>query len=171
MSQSIAIVTSYATLGAEGLITSLVQTGARAIFIDCDLIHVLTKALVTATEVKVIIYNDSNMKEGEIDKLKAAHSHITILSFEELRFIGEKNPEEPLPPNADDLCCIMYTSGSTGTPKGKQSFVSITVESFHLLTALRRGTNASEHYRRRLVILCNFGNPAYIILTRSSCWT
>jgi long-chain acyl-CoA synthetase len=32
--------------------------------------------------------------------------------------LGKNNPVEPVLPDKEDLCCIMYTSGSTGTPKG-----------------------------------------------------
>ena len=35
-----------------------------------------------------------------------------------MRAAGEKKMVDAVPPQAEDLCCIMYTSGSTGTPKG-----------------------------------------------------
>src|SRR5207247_1856689 len=66
-----------------------------------------------------VVYNsETEVNQADIDKLKEAHEHLTILSFEELRKLGEDNPVEPIPPAPEDLCCIMYTSGSTGTPKG-----------------------------------------------------
>ncbi|RAL66295.1 hypothetical protein DID88_005965 [Monilinia fructigena] len=60
----------------------------------------------------------NEIKQENIDNLKKAHEKLKILSFEELRKLGEENPVEPVPPEAEDLCCIMYTSGSTGPPKG-----------------------------------------------------
>ncbi|KAL1393250.1 long-chain-fatty-acid-CoA ligase 1 [Phyllosticta capitalensis] len=119
VSQSMPIVTAYDTLGEEGLRHSLEQTHAKAIFLDPHLLTKLIKPLDTAKDIQHVIYNSqSEVKEEDIEKLKEAHPHLTIRSFEELRKLGEDSMVDPVPPSTDDLCCIMYTSGSTGTPKG-----------------------------------------------------
>ena len=113
------IATAYDTLGEEGLKHSLVQTKAKAIFCDPHLLKTLVNPLKEAKDIKFVIYNsDGEVKEEHINKLKSTYDYLTILSFEELRQLGESNPVDPVPPAADDLCCIMYTSGSTGAPKG-----------------------------------------------------
>lgn len=118
-SQSMPIVTAYDTLGEEGLKHSLVATGAKAIFLDPHLLTTLINPLKEAKEIKYVIWNsDNEVKQENIDKLKKAHDRLTILSFNELKQLGEANPVDPVPPTPEDLCCIMYTSGSTGTPKG-----------------------------------------------------
>ena len=119
MSQSLPIVTAYDTLGEEGLRHSLVQTGSKAIFLDPNLLNTLGNCLKDAKEIKRVIYNtDTQVKQADLDKLKKDFDYITILSFEELRKLGEENPTDTVPPKPEDLCCIMYTSGSTGPPKG-----------------------------------------------------
>ena len=118
VSQSMPIATAYDTLGEEGLKHSLVQTKAKAIFCDPHLLKTLVNPLKEAKEIKFVIYNGDGEAKENVDKLKSTHDYLTILSFEELRQLGEDNPVDPVPPAADDLCCIMYTSGSTGPPKG-----------------------------------------------------
>lgn len=118
-SQSMPIVTAYDTLGEQGLRHSLVQTGAKAVFLDPHLLTALINPLKDAKEIKYVIWNSQNeVKDDHVEKLMKAHERLTILSFEDLRKLGEENPVDPVPATRDDLCCIMYTSGSTGTPKG-----------------------------------------------------
>ena len=113
------MVTAYDTLGEAGLQHSLIQTGSKAIYCDPHLLKTLINPLKEAKNIRVVIYNtDSEVKQEDIEELKANHGHLTIISFDELRKMGEDNPVEPVPPQPEDLCCIMYTSGSTGTPKG-----------------------------------------------------
>jgi long-chain acyl-CoA synthetase len=113
------IVTAYDTLGVEGLRHSLVQTKSISIFLDPELLSTVGKCLTDAKQIKTVIYNtDTDVKQADIDKLKKDFDYLRILSFEDLKKLGEENPVDPVPPKAEDLCCIMYTSGSTGPPKG-----------------------------------------------------
>ena len=113
------IVTAYDTLGEEGLKHSLKQTHAKAIFLDPHLLTKLIKPLNETKDIQHVIYNsEAEVKQADIDQLKNAHNHLTIISFDDFTKKGEQSPSDPVPPQPDDLCCIMYTSGSTGTPKG-----------------------------------------------------
>ncbi|KAF2002358.1 acetyl-CoA synthetase-like protein [Amniculicola lignicola CBS 123094] len=119
MSQSMAIVTAYDTLGEEGLRHSMLQTKAKIMFTDPVLLPKLIKPFNDAKDIATVVYSTKDeVDQKDVEKLSAAHPHIKIMSFDELLKMGEENPAEPIPPKADDLACIMYTSGSTGTPKG-----------------------------------------------------
>lgn len=119
VSQSIPIATAYDTLGEEGLKHSLIQTQAKAIYCDPQLLPALVNPLKEAKNVKHVIYNsDGEVKQENIDKIKSTFDYLTVHSFDELQQLGKDNPFEPTVPEPEDLCCIMYTSGSTGPPKG-----------------------------------------------------
>ena len=98
---------------------SLVQTESVAIFLDPVLIKSLHNVLNDVKSIKYVIYNtDQEPKQEDLDNIKKDFDYLNVMSFEELRKLGEENTVDPVPPKPEDLCCIMYTSGSTGPPKG-----------------------------------------------------
>lgn len=119
MSQSMPIATAYDTLGQDGLSHSLVQTRAKVLYCDPQLLPTILAPLKAAKDIRFIIYNsEGQVKQDDIAKLKNQDPDLTLMSFQELRKLGEDNPVDITRPDREDLCCIMYTSGSTGTPKG-----------------------------------------------------
>ena len=116
-SQSMPIVTAYATLGEEGLEYSLKETEAKAIFLDPQLVSTLFNPLKASPAVKYVIYH-GQPKTTDVEKLKTLHPQVTVVSYDELVKTGSENPSPAVPPEPTDLACIMYTSGSTGRPKG-----------------------------------------------------
>jgi long-chain acyl-CoA synthetase len=116
-SQSMPIVTAYATLGEDGLTHSLRETDAKAIFLDPQLISALLKPIHSSPSVKYVIYH-GEPSQKDLDTLEDTHQHLTILSYDSLLKLGMENPVPPVPPSPTDVACIMYTSGSTGRPKG-----------------------------------------------------
>jgi long-chain acyl-CoA synthetase len=121
MSQSMAVVTAYDTLGEEALRHSLVATKAKAIFLEPHLLKTVIGTLKDAKSIEHIILNSGSeleVSDEDLSTLKKFYEHVNLLTFEDLRRLGEENLVDPTPPSPDDLCCIMYTSGSGGTPKG-----------------------------------------------------
>ena len=118
--------TAYEALGKGGLLHSLLETGAKAIFVDVHLLSTLLFALELRymPELKWIIYNGGDSLDGQgaikdkVRNFNNVYPCFEILSFEELLCLGKDHPIDPVPPGLEDLCAIFYTSGSTGTPKG-----------------------------------------------------
>ena len=115
-SQSMPIITAYATLGEVGLTHSLSETNAKAVFLDPLLFPTLIRSLSSPNSVKFVIYHGEPSVE-DLNSLKNI-PNITIIHYNELLKMGKRNPVDPVPPKNTDLACVMYTSGSFGPPKG-----------------------------------------------------
>ncbi|KAL1916025.1 uncharacterized protein VTP21DRAFT_6029 [Calcarisporiella thermophila] len=113
-SQNIYISTAYDSLGEDGLSYSLNEVEAVSLFTNADLLKTVARVIPKCESLRVVIYN-GKAKQADLD---AIGDKVKLVSMDELLKLGEENPVDPVPPAADDLCCIMYTSGSTGNPKG-----------------------------------------------------
>jgi len=111
------IVTAYSTLGEEGLLHSIIETNAKAIFLDPHLVGTLAEALQTVVSIRYVIYH-GEPSATDLASLKSKCHNLSVFHYDDVIKLGQSDPVEAVPPQPTDLACIMYTSGSTGKPKG-----------------------------------------------------
>ncbi|KAI7869558.1 hypothetical protein BDF14DRAFT_1782639 [Spinellus fusiger] len=136
--QNMTIVTAYETLGEDGLMHSMNETGVEVLYTSFDLLDIVIKVASRCSTLKYIIYSGDvspqiikDVHTGNIQK---------VLSVEDLVQLGREHPKEPNAPEPEDSCCIMYTSGSTGNPKGvlisHKNIISAIAASNHILKSV-----------------------------------
>lgn len=131
MYNSITVVTAYDTLGEDGLIHLMVQTGLNGVFCDNALLANLINPVKKAANIRFIIHTeaiDPNDKRygGKLylkaqeakEKILEVNPDIKFYLMDEVIALGEKSSADFDLPTPKESACIMYTSGSTGPPKG-----------------------------------------------------
>jgi len=116
--QSATIVTAYATLGEEGVTTSLNQTNASICVCDAKLFNVVKDSAKNCPGLKYVvpIMTPADPMQPE-DMEKALGGSIKVRSTDQL-VDGCSKVIDAVPPVPADVAVIMYTSGTTGNSKG-----------------------------------------------------
>jgi len=132
------IVTAYSSLGLEGLQYSLLETNAKAIFLDPENLFRLSQISTVLPSLQLVIYHGSPSMSC-LFSLQQSNPQIKFFDYKTLVHIGFDEPRVPvMKPRPEDMCCIMYTSGSTGRPKGViLTHKNIIAAGIHLIPILR----------------------------------
>ena len=153
-SQSLAVATSYATLGVSSVADAAVECNVKVILCNYKDVAKIAAACATMPTLTHIIYTLNNVTESEATvKPTAAKSNVTVMSVAELVALGQSSVGYDNPPSPDNMAVVMYTSGSTGKPKGvclRQKNVRASMDA---LTNMAIGTGLSEGVETYLAYL------------------
>lgn len=115
--QGATIVTAYATLGEEGVSTSLNQTGAAICICDAKLFPVVQKVAKDCPCLKFMVPIFTPADAMSPEEMQAKFEGVQVKSTDQL--VDSCQAVVPAqPPAPEDVAVIMYTSGTTGASKG-----------------------------------------------------
>jgi len=129
--QNVTVVTVYASLGIESLMTALNESKSSGIMVNfASLKDIVPKIASECPNVKYILYNcrmcentpEAITKREETLK-ELAKYNLVLATIDELIEMGLKEKQTPFqvkgqPHTTSDIAIMMYTSGTTSAPKG-----------------------------------------------------
>ena len=119
MTQSVAVVTVYATLGVDAVGDSINDNTITTIVCNKTNVKTILEKAKDMPSLKVIVYtNDSIASDDTSTELPSPPKGVEVFSFESFLDLGDTDAYPAVPPSPETTAVVMYTSGSTGKPKG-----------------------------------------------------
>ena len=143
-SQSLAVATSYATLGVSSVADAVIECNVKVILCNHRDVEKIAAACATMPTLTHIIFTKNNVTDADASIKPNGSSKVTVMSLEELVTIGAEIEGYDTAPSADNMAVIMYTSGSTGKPKGVMLRQSNVRASMDALCIMAVGTGLEE---------------------------
>jgi len=117
--QSVTVVTVYATLGIEAVAEAVDDNIVSVIVCNRTNVSKLLQMKSNMPTLTHIVYTNDIVSPDDLDKpTEASKDGVTVISFDDFLASGDVNKHPAIPPTPESTAVIMYTSGSTGKPKG-----------------------------------------------------
>ncbi|KAH8027622.1 hypothetical protein HPB51_007172 [Rhipicephalus microplus] len=155
---NVTLVTLYATLGNDGIVSAVNRTGVTHLVTSADLLpRVLSIASKTPSLTHIVYMENASPKQLQPStahrpqastRRTTSHSVISsdtvsrspVIPFSSLETLGSNVCMQECKPTPEDIAVIMFTSGSTGIPKGVMATHS------NLMTTMRSFAFVCQSY-------------------------
>eukprot|EP00526_Cylindrotheca_closterium_P007010 CAMPEP_0113631170 /NCGR_PEP_ID=MMETSP0017_2-20120614/16198_1 /TAXON_ID=2856 /ORGANISM="Cylindrotheca closterium" /LENGTH=720 /DNA_ID=CAMNT_0000541669 /DNA_START=84 /DNA_END=2246 /DNA_ORIENTATION=- /assembly_acc=CAM_ASM_000147 len=117
-SQSVGVVTVYATLGIDSVIEAVGDNIVPVIVCNKTNVKFLAENASRMPSLKAIVYTNDLIGKDDKTEIPDAPRGLKIFSFDEFVESGDVSKYPMSPPTPETTAVVMYTSGSTGKPKG-----------------------------------------------------
>eukprot|EP00605_Chrysophyceae_sp_TOSAG23-4_P001282 GSChrysophyteH1.ASY1.ANO1.1393.1 assembled CDS len=130
-SQSLAVATSYATLGVSAVADAVLECNVKVILCNHRDVDKITAACGTMPCLTHVIYTDNNVTAEDASKKPVGNGNVTVMSLEELIVLGTETAGFDTPPAPDNMAVVMYTSDAlhimavgTGLTEGVETYLA-----------------------------------------------
>lgn len=116
--QSISVVTVYATLGMDSVKEAVQENEVRLMVCNKANVAKLLQQIDNMPSLKYLVYTNDLVAQDDTSTWPDAPEGVNVIAFDDFVKSGDVQQYPPTPPQPSTCAVVMYTSGSTGKPKG-----------------------------------------------------